>query len=152
MADRAWRVADIVASRLLGERVQEFAGDREFGDGLAYLERTKKAREAEIRKEAREFARLGFCVEDDEFSDPLDDGEEVNPDEQARNLSRLRSYLDRIKAISSEVEAAIAAGLGPPEMPSTSPLQRTAATLKHFGRSGRIWIRWSEGCLKATDK
>jgi hypothetical protein len=59
MAERqiARGVLQIVASRLLGERPQEAAGHREFADGLDILERARKTRVAEMRREIREFAR-----------------------------------------------------------------------------------------------
>ncbi len=50
-------VLQIIASRLLDERLQEAAGDRELTDGLALLERTRREQQAEFRREIREYAR-----------------------------------------------------------------------------------------------
>lgn len=73
-----------------------------------------------------------FTFDDDEAAEAdIDEDEAVSPEEKARNLSRLREYLAKIKKMASEVEGGVVASLG--RLPDQKTADDRAAWLEIFG-------------------
>jgi len=90
-----------------------------------------------------------FAFEEESAESDIDDGEIVGPEERARNLERLRDYLQRIKKIAGEVEKGVVASLGPLQDQKTA--DDRAAWLEIFGNEVFAHKEFAEVALDVID-